>query len=56
MIFTVPKSCCSDTTCHTLDAVASGINKAEYDALQNPETRSAFEATGNTARNISRRT
>ena len=28
-------------------AVANRINKAVYDALQNPETRSAFEATGN---------
>ena len=56
MIFTAPKSCCSDTTCHTPDAVASGINKAEYDTLQNLETRSAFEATGHTARNTSRRT
>lgn len=31
----------------TPDAVASRINKAVYDALQNPETRAAFEATGN---------
>lgn len=29
------------------DAVANRINKAVYDALQNPDTRSAFEATGN---------
>jgi hypothetical protein len=36
--------------------VDSGINKAEYDALKNPETRSAFEATANIAHNISRRT
>ena len=32
---------------NTPDAVANRINKAVYDALQNPETRSAFEATGN---------
>jgi tripartite-type tricarboxylate transporter receptor subunit TctC len=32
---------------HTPDTVANRINKAVYDALQNPETRSAFEATGN---------
>jgi tripartite-type tricarboxylate transporter receptor subunit TctC len=32
---------------NTPDAVASRINKAVYDALQNPETRAAFEATGN---------
>ena len=31
----------------TPDAVANRLNKAVYDALQNPETRSAFEATGN---------
>lgn len=32
---------------NTPDAVANRINKAVYDAMQNPETRSAFEATGN---------
>jgi tripartite-type tricarboxylate transporter receptor subunit TctC len=32
---------------HTPDAVANRINKAVYDALQNPDTRAAFEATGN---------
>jgi tripartite-type tricarboxylate transporter receptor subunit TctC len=31
----------------TPDAVSNRINKAAYDALQNPETRAAFEATGN---------
>lgn len=31
----------------TPDAVANRLNKAAYDALQNPDTRSAFEATGN---------
>jgi len=32
---------------NTPEAVANRLNKAVYDALQNPETRSAFEATGN---------
>lgn len=32
---------------NTPDAVANRINKAVYDALQNSETRAAFEATGN---------
>ena len=32
---------------NTPESVASRINKAVYDALQNPETRAAFEATGN---------
>ncbi len=31
----------------TPDAISNRINKAAYDALQNPETRAAFEATGN---------
>jgi len=31
----------------TPDAVTNRINKAVYEALQNPEIRSAFEATGN---------
>lgn len=31
----------------TPDAIANRINQAVYDALQNPDTRSAFEATGN---------
>lgn len=31
----------------TPDAVTNRLNKAVYDALQNPDTRSAFEATGN---------
>lgn len=31
----------------TPDAVSNRINKAVYEALQNPEIRSAFEATGN---------
>lgn len=32
---------------NTPDAVANRLNKAVYEALQNPDTRSAFEATGN---------
>ena len=32
---------------NTPDAVTHRLNKAVYDALQNPDTRSAFEATGN---------
>lgn len=32
---------------NTPDAVSSRINKAVYETLQNPETRAAFEATGN---------
>jgi len=32
---------------NTPDAVTNRLNKAVYDALQNPDTRSAFEATGN---------
>lgn len=35
----------------TPDAVAQQLNKAVYQALQNPEIRSAFEATGNTVVN-----
>jgi len=31
----------------TPDTVANRLNKAVYDALQNPDIRSAFEATGN---------
>lgn len=31
----------------TPDAVADRLNKAVYDALQNPDTRTAFENTGN---------
>lgn len=31
----------------TPDVIANRINKAVYEALQNPEIRSAFEATGN---------
>lgn len=32
---------------NTPDGIANQINKAAYEALQNPEIRSAFEATGN---------
>ena len=35
----------------TPDAVANQINKAVYEAVQNPEVRTAFEATGNTVVN-----
>ena len=32
---------------NTPEVVASRVNKVLYEALQNPETRAAFEATGN---------
>jgi tripartite-type tricarboxylate transporter receptor subunit TctC len=33
---------------NTPDVVSARLNKAVYDALQNPEIRKAFEASGNT--------
>ena len=32
---------------NTPDAIANRLNKATYDALQNPDTRAAFESSGN---------